>query len=188
MISDVQEKKLSHYYQILDFNGDGILERTDFIEIGKNLCTLWSFAEDTEPYNRIINKCATAWEDFKHFTGEYAETATLEEWLIFADLNIVNGDDESYEKHINGFVKDILDLFDENQDDYLSLDEYIDLFMAYRIDIKYSAKAFTKLDLNDDGLLSKQELITAFSEFFRSSDPNSRGNWIFGFWEDRERW
>jgi len=188
MITDLQRNKLSHYYKLLDFNGDGVLERKDFISIGENLATLWALSEDSDEYDQLIAKCSKLWSGFKSFAGEYSDHASLDEWLIFCDNNIVNGSDELYDLHVESFVTDILEIFDENEDGFLSVDEFTDLFMAYRIDIKYSAKAFTKLDLNNDEQLSHDELRKAFKQFFKSSDPNAPGNWIFGFWEGTERW
>ncbi len=55
--------------------------------------------------------------------------------------------------------------------------------MAYRIEIRYSARAFTKLDLNQDDLISRDELLSGIKEFFRSDDREAAGNWLFGLWE-----
>jgi len=84
----------------------------------------------------------------------------------------------------NNILRDLRgDLFDDNHDGYISTDEYVDMFVVYGIDIKYSAKSFIKLDINRDDRLSRNELLHAFETFLLSNEPNQPGNWIFGNWE-----
>lgn len=184
MLTEIQEKKLTHYFNVLDFDSNKLIEKDDFTSIGENLCILWGFKPGSDRYNEYITKCENLWVSFREFINqEIEESASLQEWLEFADKGIVNGSDELYEKHVNQFVKDIFDVFDANGDGFISLDEYIDLFMAYRIEIRYSAKSFTKIDLNKDDLISREELLSAVREFYRSNDKDAPGNWLFGFWD-----
>ena len=75
-------------------------------------------------------------------------------------------------------------MFDENNDGYLSLKEYLDIFMSFRLEVRYSAKAFTKLDKNRDDQISREELGDAVREFFRGDDENANENWLFGSWHE----
>ncbi|MEQ9305877.1 MAG: EF-hand domain-containing protein [Marinoscillum sp.] len=185
MLTALQSQKLTHYFNVLDYDKSGTLERSDFTSIGANLGTLWGFPTESAEYQASVTRCGRIWEDFSDFIRKSSSgQATLEEWLKFADLNIVNGDELLYEKHINRIAREIIELFDTDQDGYISLNEYLDLFMAYRIEIKYSAKSFTKLDENGDDLISKEELLTGIREFFRSDDEKAPGNWLFGFWDN----
>lgn len=188
MLTDLQKKKLTHYFNVLDIDKSGTIEKSDFVNIGENLCVLWGFKENTGPYINCLKRCEDIWVSFRKFINRPEEgSATLEEWLDFADQVIVNGIEELYERHVNKVVNEIFDLFDANRDGMISLDEYIDLFMAYRIEIRFSARAFTKLDLNKDDFISKEEFIIGLREFFRSDDENAAGNWLFGFWEHAGR-
>ena len=183
MLTDLQRSKLTHYFNVLDFDNSQTLEKKDFTSIGENLALLWGLDEEGEAYRDIIGQWESTWTDFRHFIGKEEEShATLDEWLEFADQNIVNGSDELYEKHINKIARQIFQYFDVNEDGYISLDEFIDFFMAYRIEMKYSAKSFTKLDLDKDDRISNDELLQAIREFFRSDDEKAKGNWLFGYW------
>lgn len=188
MLTELQTKKLSHYFRVLDFDGNGLLEKEDFTGIGENLAILWGFRDGSPEFSKIVGQWAESWASFRSFMGRDIDSkATLEEWLHFADLNIVNGTDELYEQHINKLAREVISYFDVNNDGNLSLDEYIDLFMAYRIEISYSAKAFTRLDRNQDDFISGQELLNALRQFFRSDDEKAPGNWLFGFWDGKPR-
>lgn len=183
MLTELQREKLTHYFNVLDFDKNGSLEKKDFTNIGENLCTLWGLREGDADYDRCISQWAQTWTDFRTFMGKSEEsTASVDEWLEFADANIVNGSDELYNKHINKIASEVISFFDVNGDGRLSLEEYVDLFMAYRIEMRYSAKAFTKLDRDHNDYISREELLLAIRQFFRSDDENAPGNWLFGFW------
>jgi len=125
MISELQRTKLSHYYNVLDLMVMVFREK-DFIAIGENLATLWVLSEDSAEYDRLLAQCSKSWSDFKGFAGQYSDHASLEEWIQFADANIVNGSELLYETHVDNFVRDILNVFDEDNDGYLSVDEFTD--------------------------------------------------------------
>jgi Ca2+-binding EF-hand superfamily protein len=184
MLTDLQTKKLTHYFNLLDYDNNGIVEKSDFTAIAENLCVLWGFREGTEKYNYYIQVFGQGWDDFRNLVENLdKDKASLVEWLEFGDRFIVNGTEEQYEKYVKMVAREIFDCFDSNGDGYISLEEYIDLFMAYRIEVRYSAKAYTRLDRNSDDLLSKDELLSAVDEFFKSDDENAPGNWLYGFWE-----
>ena len=52
---------------------------------------------------------------------------------------------------------------------------------AFRIgEQDITEKVFQKLDLNENGTLSKEEILQLTREFFYSDDPDARGNWALG--------
>ncbi|MBV6648080.1 MAG: EF-hand domain-containing protein, partial [Cyclobacteriaceae bacterium] len=101
-------------------------------------------------------------------------------WVHFAEEVIVNGDEDVFNQYVDEFVGEIFDNFDTDNDGYIDLDEYIDLLVGYRIEVRFAAKSFRKLDRNKDNLISRGELISAVKEFFRSDVEDAPGNWLFG--------
>ena len=186
MLSQFQTDKLTYFFHLLDFNRNGVITVEDFEAIAENLCVLWGFHEGTQSFDMIMQKCRYSWETFiKFYHDSDVKEASLEDWLEFADKNIVNANEETYKIYVSNMVAEIFDFFDTNRDNYISIEEFIDLFMAYRIEIRYSAKSFTKLDLNGDERLSRSELLKAVAEYFRSDNEEDKGNWLFGFWLSR---
>ncbi len=188
MLTAIQKEKLTHYFNVLDYNKNGVVQKEDFVAIAENLCILWGLKEDSDDYKSWMDRFIQQWEKFRdHTVGPQSNKAELEDWLKFADEKLINGDNEYYALYIEDLAKDIFDLFDVDQNRYIELNEFIDFFMAYRIEIRFSAKSFVKLDTNRDDLISREELINAINGFFRSSDIENPGNWLFGFWHTRNK-
>ena len=186
MLKPVQEKKLSHFFDILDHTKNGKLEEDDFIGIGKDICINLSIDPLSKEYDYIINKSKVLYEQLINDLGRtYGDAIELNDWLTYFDREIITARNVSLLKnYISLTVKYVFDMYDQNGDGLLSIDEFTDMFTTYGIDIKYSAKSFIRLDRNHDEVISKMELVNAVKEFFVSSDPKANGNWIFGNWED----
>ena len=112
MLTPFQKRKQIHFFQILDFDRNGLIQRKDFEDIAENLS-----------------------------------------------------------------------VFDTDHNGYISLNEYLDLFIGLRIEVRFAPMSFAKLDLNQDGQISKNELVKSVEEFLKSNDPSASGNWLFGHWE-----
>ena len=180
MLSELQKRKMRRFFHVLDFDKNGIIEEADFRAIAENLCILWRYDEDTLEYVRTMSQHSEAWNSFNHVINNEMSTATEDHFMLFADKAIVNCNELLFDEFNNSFTGEVFDNFDTNKDGHISLDEFIDLFVGYRIEVRYSAKAFRSLDRNNDGLITKDELLESVKEFFRSDDENSRGNWLFG--------
>jgi len=180
MLSQLLSNKLEKFFYILDFDRNGVIEKADFVAIAENLCILWGVKENDPKHDEIVRKFTEGWVAFDLFVnGEEKGKANWEHWIHFAEERIV-GDESSFGLYVENYVGGLFDNFDADKDGYIDLDEYIDLFVAYRIEVRFAAKSFMKIDRNKDGLISRGELITAVKEFFRSDDPDAPGNWLFG--------
>ena len=111
------------------------------------------------------------WSDVHHF-------------LKFIDKILSPENEEMYHAFVTQVAGNVFDSFDLNKDGVISINEYVDMFMCYHIKIKYSAKAFMKIDGNRDDHIVKEELLEAIDQFFKSDDPKAAGNWLFGYWRD----
>ena len=184
MLTDVQAKKLTHYFNVLDYNNNGLIQESDFVAIAENLCILWGLKEGSDTYQMWINRFKNQWAEFKEYilTSD-DEAADLERWLRFADEKLVNGDEAYYGLFVQKLTEDIFDLFDQDKNGFIEQKEFIDFFMAFRIEVRHSAKSFRLLDTNRDDRISKQELTIGIRSFFRSSHSDDPGNWLFGMWD-----
>ena len=101
MLTEFQKQKLTHYFNILDYNNNDVIQKEDFVAIAENLCILWGLKPDTIEYDGWVEKFINQWREFKaHTNGPEENRAELEEWLDFADRKLVNGDDQYYEAYV----------------------------------------------------------------------------------------
>lgn len=181
MLSQLLANKLEKFFYILDYDRNGTIEKADFTAIAQNLCILWGVKESDPQYDKIVAKFEDGWVQFELFVnGKEEGKANWDHWIQFAEERIVGGDETIFGAYVDNYVGSLFDNFDADKDGYIDLNEFIDLFVAYRIEVRFAAKAFRKLDRNKDDLISRGELITAVKEFFRSNDPDAPGNWLFG--------
>ena len=180
MLTELQINKLERFFYILDYDRNGIIEKEDFLGIAENLCILWRIREGSEKYDQIKRRFEEGWNHFNHFVNNDDGKANWDHWIHFAEKAIVKSDETIFNEYVDEFAGEIFDNFDTDNDGYIDLDEYIDLLVGYRIEVRFAAKSFRKLDRNHDDLISRGELIQAVKEFFRSDDPEAPGNWLFG--------
>ena len=187
MLTNFQKEKISHYFgTVMDQDRNGVLEKEDFRRIGESLCTLWGYKPDTLEYDRVIANNLKSWKTFKSYFKDKNAVANEEQFIHFFEKMLAPGSKKLYKKFVLNMVSSLFDAFDANEDGVISIDEYSDMFLCYHIPIKYSAKAFVKLDQNGDGHITRKELACAINEFFRSNNEKSPGNWLFGFWADND--
>ena len=184
MLTQLQSQKLRHFFNILDYNKNGVLQQDDFDRVGVNLCANFDIPEGTDDYQKMILKSRRLFHQvLKDLNKTSGSTITIKEWLQLFDQIIDQQDMEKLKYYIKLTTIYIFDLFDVDKNGIISLDEYVDMFTIYHIDVKYSAKSFLNLDTNNDDSISKVELFNAVTDFFISDDTDAAGNWIFGNWE-----
>jgi len=181
MLTPLQKRKQIHFFEILDFDCNGLIQRKDFEDIAENLSTIRNLDQNSKEHHFIRNLSLSIWDNLKDHVN--ATDGNLDMWLTFMDSFVINSNNEWYEQYVNVMVQTLFDVFDTDQNGYISLDEYLDLFVGLRIEVRFAPKSFVKLDLNNDGKISKSELVKSVEEFLKSDDPLAGGNWLFGHWE-----
>ncbi len=186
MLSDLQRKKLTHFFRLLDLDNNDILQLDDFSDIAERLSQEFGYDHASDEHKFLVDRCVNFFHRLlTNIEHEGYQVISLEEWLNYMDTTFVhNPEHEALDEFTDFIIGFLFDLFDENNDGYLSAEEYADMFLLYNIDIKHSGKAFTSIDINKDERLARNELVYAFETFMTSDDPDARGNWIFGDWRD----
>ena len=182
-LSELHVQKLSYLFQLFDFNHNGFIQQDDFMNIADNMTIIKAATMEEEDALSIRKLMERAWVNLSGSDAGPKYKISLPQWLDFANDKIVNCGEKTYHQNINYMVKFIFRYFDDNKDNYLSIQEYMAMLVSFRAEFHTAHKSFNILDVNGDGLISMEELSIAVRDFFKSSDENSPGNWLFGDWK-----
>ena len=182
MIGDVQRRKASHYFDLIDEDDNGFVEARDFELRAKRMAearNVTDAATRVTLHDRVMtwwnHLCAIA--DF-----DDDDRVTREEWETYwrsIQAGVEqggNGDNEtlqSLERAARGTFHAI-----NTDEGPISEDEYAEWLAAWGVD--ESAGAFDRLDRDDTGVLTEENLVEAVKEFYLSNDPDAPGNALYG--------
>ncbi len=185
MLTPLQELKQTHYFRVIDVDKNGFIEKSDWIKIGDNLAAIRGIEKTSKEYQTIQSNMEIVWSNLREYADRNNDyRVSLDEWLSFEDHKVINCDDAWYDSYVNNTVSSLFDILDENKDGVISVIEYLQLMVSFRVQPSDGVEAFNKLDSNNDGLISKEELLAAVYDFHRSNLPDATGNWLFGpYWK-----
>ncbi len=179
-MTDLQKQKILHFFNVLDNNSNGVLEKDDFELVGETMSDIIGYSDNAR--ERLLLKLKAHGlfiQILRDINKEEAEL-TPDEWVQFFD-EVVLSKPNDYDNQSSTYL---FSLFDQDGDGFIDEREYLDMFKAYGLYMSVAKKAFDKLDINGDGQISGGELVKAFEDFFMSPDENAPGNWIFGDWRN----
>ena len=101
----------------------------------------------------------------------------LEEWFIYFEVVLGN---QNYKEEVLALSDAIFTVIDADESGHLNKSEWADLFRVYDISVIYVDETFSKIDVNGDGSLRKDEVMSMIYEFYYSDDPQSIGSYMFG--------
>jgi Ca2+-binding EF-hand superfamily protein len=179
MLTELQKRKLIKFFSMYDANYDGVLVCQDFENIIKKLATLRNFGTRSSKYQLLMDKCMHNWKSLKGGADTSRDKKVcIEEWLNYYDG--VLSEEKKYNQEVRYLMELIFEVFDGDGDGKISQKEWAGLLSVYNVSSVYAPLVFPKLDANQDGFLSKEEVLALIREFFYSDDPEAPANAMFG--------
>jgi Ca2+-binding EF-hand superfamily protein len=180
MLTDLQKRKLTRFFNVWDANGDGVITTKDSEQVFQNLAELQDLKPGS-PERETLYSGFMAYQN--HFIQavdvDESGSVTLEEWLAYHEKMLQ--DEASFAGSVLTVIEAMFELMDRNGDGIITLEEYGEWMRAFRIEEQdITEKVFQKLDLDRDGAVSKKEMLELTREFFYSDDPDAPGNWALG--------
>ncbi|SEG36970.1 Ca2+-binding protein, EF-hand superfamily [Nonomuraea solani] len=179
-LSDLQTRKLSHYFALLDEDESGYLELQDFVRSGNRCAEAFGY----DPGSAEAEKIRVEWTKFWEAgiaSADLGGDGKISKEELFTVIGALAQRPETYDTAFRPSVDAYIDIIDGNGDDQVTQEEYVRLLTAIcELDQPRAAEAFDKLDVGRKGHLSREELHHAVKEFYFSTDPQAPGNWTFG--------
>ena len=179
MLTDLQQKKLTRYFQVYDVDDDGRIARPDFERVAENVRALYGAGETSSTHRLIREGFLRGWEALRASAdADDNGGVDLREWLSYWDG--VLADDVRYEDEVASVTQRLLAVFDTDEDGVLGADEFCNFYGIYGLQSAMARQVFLDLDLDGDGNVTRQELLDMAHEFYLSDDPDAPGNRLFG--------
>lgn len=176
MLTDLQTKKLTRYFQVYDIDDDGAIEASDFERIVENVRML--HGEDGNGQDELSGAYRELWTRIAGADGDGDGAVDLDEWLAYWQVALES--DERFSEEVAGLTHRLFTVFDLDEDDVIGRSEFADFFGVFGLSVDLAESVFDALDTNDDSSITRDELLQASSEFFRSDDVESGGNMLYG--------
>jgi Ca2+-binding EF-hand superfamily protein len=176
MLTDIQTRKLTKLFHLYDANDDGVLIQQDLIALAARLAEL---QQGQGHHRQILNHLQQDWVCLCTAADQNQDARiTLDEWLAYYDK--VLDDIKQYANRVITLVTLLFDAFDQDRDGLISEREWISLLSVFNVQSIYASSIFLNLDVNQDGVLNQEEVLTLIHDFFYINEPSAPANFIFG--------
>lgn len=176
MLSDLQTKKLTRYFQVYDIDDDGRIEQSDFERIIENVRMLRGSGAHSDTLRLAYMSRWNRLRASADMDGD--EGVDLDEWL--AHWQLLLDDDERFEKEAQAITDRLFRVFDLDEDDAIGPTEFADFYGVFGLSVALASTVFEELDTNGDGIITRAELLQHSKDFYRGDDPEAAGNLLFG--------
>lgn len=179
MLTDLQKRKLMKLFSMYDAGCNGFLVSKDFDKVAQKLSNIAGWSVRSPKCVTLTHQLSQEWRCLKGDADtDRDRKISLDEWFCYYDEML--SDEQKYTERRESLQALIFDVFDHDEDGYLSEAEWGKLLTVYNISPVYTRLIFPLLDTDNDGLLSKTNTLELMRQFFYSDDPAAPGNLIFG--------
>lgn len=176
MLSDLQTKKLTRYFQVYDIDDDGRIEKSDFERIVENVKLLHGEGARAD---QLRSAYLNRWDRLRASADMDGDRGIdVDEWLAYWQLALE--DDDRFEAEAQAITDRLFSVFDVDEDEEIGRAEFIDFFGVFGLAVTLAGSVFETLDENEDGVVTRDELLKHSRDFYRSDDVETVGNLLFG--------
>ena len=179
MLSDLQTKKLTRYFQVYDVDDDGCIDAADFERVVENVRVLRGEDDRSAAYQALHDAYMGRWESLRSLAdGDRDGGVDIDEWLAYWQLTLE--DDDRYEAEVGAITDRFFTVFDLDENDSIGVDEFSDFYGVFGLGVDLARTVFRELDANRDGVITRDELLEISRQFYRGTDIEAPGNVLFG--------
>ncbi|MFC0435701.1 EF-hand domain-containing protein [Kutzneria buriramensis] len=180
-MTDLLTAKISHGFDHLDVDGDGLLTEHDHVLYGQRVAASLGLRPGTAGERRIIDAYLAIWRNLHLPHIPDGGTAITKEHFVSSTRTLA-GNPAAAAATVGALAEAFLAIADTDEDGRVGPKEFF-LFQRGHfpgMTEESADQAFGHLDADGDGYLSADEFVRAIVEFWSSSDPAAPGNWWMG--------
>lgn len=179
-MTDLLERKLKHFFGLMDRDGSNCLELSDYLTTADQVSTTFGFALDSPENAALRGRFTRFWEDVILPMDTNGDgNVSFDEYYTAYGQGVRDSED-GYER-IRPIADAIISVADSDGDGYVTREEYaLALSHGFGVAAEHCEATFTLLDTDDKGFLTREQLQGAAAEYFLSTDLEAPGNNLFG--------
>jgi predicted acylesterase/phospholipase RssA len=173
--------KLNRFIDLCDQNRDDAVAETDLLALGGRIAEAFGAQTGSLVHQRLESAFADFWTRIRAAAGlaDFAAKSVRRPDFLSA-LARLTVDRAAYDEHVLPLIGSLLAAADGNGDDVLSPAEVGSLLRALGVADGDVHMFVLRVDTDDAGVVTLDELSGAFREFFTSEQPGAVGNAILG--------
>lgn len=173
MLSDFQKKKIGTWFDLQDQNQDGLLKQEDFDNFAQIFNSGRGLSADSTEGQYIQGLFLGYWQMLRQMGSN--DQVTREQFMVGHEAML--GNPSTYDATIDAMTDTIATVLDADHDGNCTVDEVASFYMP--LGLPNTRENIANLDLNHDGLISRDEFRKFVREFY-GDDPNAPGSRLLG--------
>jgi Ca2+-binding EF-hand superfamily protein len=179
-MSDLIERKLRHFFELMDRDGSDTLELADYLASADGISASNGLVAGSETHDTLRARFRRFWEDVvEPMDTDGDGHVSFAEYLTGFTEGVLDEAD-GYER-IRPMLDVLVDIIDADGDGRVTRAEFAGaLTHGFGVPAEEGAEAFALLDEESKGHLTREELQRASAEYFLGTDPSASANSLFG--------
>jgi Ca2+-binding EF-hand superfamily protein len=169
------ERKIRAGFAHLDADGDGFLSEDDHILMGQRAAAALGYSAGSRSEQHMIDAYCKIWRT-THQPLAIGGRVSEEEFLS-STMSL-----QANPSVLTDLAGTLFTIADRSGNGKIDLKEYLAFIQGYAPLLAEAdgIEAFSRLDQDNDGHITRDELAKAIVEYWTSENPRAVGNWLFG--------
>lgn len=187
MLGKLQQIKIEKAFNLFDANKDGFLDKSDIDLVFSNMAKLRHVDLSSPAYQKMYQHQLDWWEEICEAADEDGNgRITMLEYIEFWAGYLSKIADDAMNRDwtllatLKESITDIFELLDVDNSGAIDPEEYATWMRGHGMSEAAALATFKLLDLDDNGVLTKDEVLQLCTEFYFSNNPEAKGNHFYG--------
>ena len=178
-MSEFLDRKLKHFFTLMDRDHSDTLELNDYLTTADDVGRAFGLAVGSAEHRELRRAFTRFWEDvIKPMDTDGTGQVSFGEYLTAYNKGVVDNA-QGYEQ-IRPISDAIIEIAGAAPDGTIAAENFRLALSGYGVPGPECRAAFTALDRDGSGFLTRDELQRAIEEYFLGTDPGLSGNTLFG--------